>query len=139
MPGCLALLRAFLSGRLNIKEVLFFLFHSFLVTIGIARGAMEPFTPKFLAYLVILCFDRQCPEQNTVAHLSQSTWPQKNIWVGNATVCNHFHTDGLHLSRAQPCSSISKLSHGTFLLNVQSSTDKKLAQHKTARHCRIPM
>ena len=35
---------------------------------------------------------------------------------------NHFHTDGLRLSCAQPCSSISSLSH-----IVQSSTDKKLA------------
>ena len=46
----------------------------------------------------------------------------KIFWAGNATACNHFHTDGLHLSRVQPCSSVSSLSHGTFLFDVKSST-----------------
>ena len=41
--------------------------------------------------------------------------------------CNHFHADGLHLSHAHPCSSVSSLSNSTFLLDVQSSADKKLA------------
>jgi len=41
--------------------------------------------------------------------------------------CNHFHADGLHLPRAQPCSSIPSLSHSSFLLDAQSSPDKKLA------------
>ena len=45
---------------------------------------------------------------------------------GDRSACNHFHADGLHLSRAQPCSSVSSLSHSTFLLDVQSSTDKTL-------------
>jgi len=38
--------------------------------------------------------------------------------------CNHFQKDGLDISRAEPCSSISSLSHSTFLLDVQSSTDE---------------
>jgi len=38
----------------------------------------------------------------------------------------HFHTDGLHLSCAQPCSSVSSLSYSTFLLDVISSADEKL-------------
>jgi len=34
----------------------------------------------------------------------------------------------IHLSRAQSCSSVSNMSHSTFLLvDVQSFTDKKLA------------
>jgi len=45
---------------------------------------------------------------------------------GDGSACNHFHADGLHLSRAQPCSSVSSLSHSTLLLDVQSYTDKKL-------------
>jgi len=41
--------------------------------------------------------------------------------------CNDFHTDGLHLSRLLPCSSEASLPLSTFLLDVQSSTDKKFA------------
>jgi len=53
--------------------------------------------------------------------------------------CNHFYANGLHLSRAQPCSSISNLSNSPILLHVQSFTDKNSLQRKTARYCRTPM
>jgi len=42
-------------------------------------------------------------------------------------ICNHFHTDGLHLCSVEPCSSILSLSHSAFILDAQSSTDKMLA------------
>jgi len=45
--------------------------------IGVARG-VKGHGPKFLAYLVILCSERQCPKQNTVARLkSKYLAPQK--------------------------------------------------------------
>jgi len=53
--------------------------------IGGARGPMEPCPlPKFLAYVVILCFERRCPKQNTVARLKSNilTAPQM---IGLAT------------------------------------------------------
>jgi len=53
--------------------------------------------------------------------------PPKKFGAGSATACNHFHTDNLHLSRVQPCSSVSNLWHSTSLFDVQSFTDKKLA------------
>jgi len=36
-----------------------------------SQGAMPP---KFLANLVILCFERQCPKQNTAASLKSKIW-----------------------------------------------------------------
>ena len=120
MSGGLALLRAFCSWKIEhySKYVLFFLFHSFLVTKGVARqGQRGHVAAKFLAYLVILCFDRQCLEENTVARLkSMSLFPPKFLrWLVTL----------LHLSRARPCSSTSSLSHSTLLLGFQPSTDKK--------------
>ena len=45
---------------------------------GWAKVAM---TPKFLAFLVILCFERQCPKQNTVARLkSTDLFPLPDRW-----------------------------------------------------------
>jgi len=58
----------------------------------------------------------------------------KKVGKHCATACNHFHTACIS---AQSFSSVSILSHSTFLLDVQSSTDKKLAT--TARHCRAPI
>jgi len=42
---------------------------------------------NFLAYLVILCFERRCPKQNTVARLkSKFLAPTKKyFWAGYAT------------------------------------------------------
>ena len=40
--------------------------------------------PKFLAHLVVLCVERQCPKQNTVARLKWSIWPPKKFWAGYA-------------------------------------------------------
>jgi len=32
-----------------------------------SQGGQRPCPPKFLAYLVVLCFERRCPKPNTVA------------------------------------------------------------------------
>jgi len=37
---------------------------------GIASRGQGIMTPKFLAYLVILCVERRCPQQNTAARLN---------------------------------------------------------------------
>jgi len=83
----------------------------FLATIGADRWAKEVMPPKFLAYLGILRFERQCPEQNIVARFKSKYFPPEKIWLGCATACNYFHAYGLHLSHAQPCSSVSSNSH----------------------------
>ena len=52
---------------------------------------MRPFPSKFLAYLVILCFDRQCPEQNTVAPFkSKYLAPQKNLGLATLRLVTTF-------------------------------------------------
>ena len=54
-----------------------------LLTKGIAggKGAMPP---KFLIYLIVLCFERQCPKQNAVARL-RSKYSPTQFWAGYAT------------------------------------------------------
>jgi len=41
--------------------------------------------PKFLEYLVILCFERQYPIQNIVASLKSKIFAPKKTWAGYAT------------------------------------------------------
>ena len=47
---------------------------------------------QILAYLIILCFERRCPKQNTVARLKSKILPLTNflappkIWADYATV-----------------------------------------------------
>jgi len=41
--------------------------------------------PKFLEYLVILCFERWCSKQNTVACLKLKDLALPKIWAGYAT------------------------------------------------------
>ena len=38
-----------------------------------------PCTPKFLAYFVILCFERQCPKQHAVTRLKKKPAPPKML------------------------------------------------------------
>jgi len=48
-----------------------------------SQGGMPP--AKFLAYLVILCFERRCPKQNTAARLRAKYLAPQNFWAGYAT------------------------------------------------------
>jgi len=48
-------------------------------SIGLAKD------PKFLAFLVILCFEKRCPKLNTVARLKSKDLPPKIFWAGYAT------------------------------------------------------
>jgi len=60
--------------------------HSIAAAIDVARRAKEECPPKLVAYLVILCFERRCPKQNTVARLKSIDFPPKKFWTGHATV-----------------------------------------------------
>jgi len=44
--------------------------------------------PKFLAYLVDLCFQEQCPKQNIVAPLKSKDLVPQKFWAGYATAFN---------------------------------------------------
>lgn len=50
-------------------------------TIGVARGPKASFPKKFLAYLVIVCFERRCTKQNAVSRLNSMIYPKKNFWL----------------------------------------------------------
>ena len=45
--------------------------------ISVAGGTHGATPPKFLKYLVILCFERRCPKQNAVASLK----PNILVWL----------------------------------------------------------
>jgi len=121
-------------------------FSCFLATVGVDRGPRKLLPPKFLAYLVILCFDRQCPEQNTVARLkSKYLASRKNL---ACTACNYLQlllvTTFIHTaaSFSRPAmSSVSRFSHSLHFPIWCSifPLEKSSQQRKTARHCRTPM
>jgi len=119
--GNLALLRAFCQWKIDhhVNVVLSF---SFLAcNQSVARSAQRDHAPsKILIYLVVLCFGRQCREQNIVVRLKSKYLTTQKFWANYATAYNHCETDSLHLSRALPCFSASSLclSHRTFLLDV---------------------
>jgi len=46
-------------------------------SIDAGKGAKGTISPKFVAFLVILCFERWCRKQNTVARLKQKICPPK--------------------------------------------------------------
>jgi len=48
-----------------------------------AQGAMH--LTKFLAYIVILCFERRYPKQNSVIRLKSNILAQKKFWARYAT------------------------------------------------------
>jgi len=49
--------------------------------VGVARGVITPV--NFLADLVVLCFERRRPKQNTVARLKLKNLPLKILgWLG---------------------------------------------------------
>jgi len=56
------------------------------------RAAQGPCRPTFLAYLVILCFEKRCPKHSIVARLkSKSLAPQKNLgWLRHCHLGNIF-------------------------------------------------
>jgi len=60
-----------------------------LPIIGVARGAQDAMPPAiFLAYIVISCFERRHPKQNTVTRLKSNILALQRIWAGFATAAN---------------------------------------------------
>jgi len=57
-----------------------------------SQGGHGAIPPQFLKYLVILCFERRCPKQNTVASLKSNIrhpnfWPPKNFGLATPLTC----------------------------------------------------
>jgi len=69
-------------------------FERIVLTIGVARGIQGAMSPNVLAYLAILCFEKRCPRQNTVARLKADIlaptffWYPKKFWAGYTTGFN---------------------------------------------------
>jgi len=55
-------------------------------SIGVGRGAKGTISSKFLAFLVILFFERRCRKQNTVARFKWKDLPAPNLWAGYSTI-----------------------------------------------------
>ena len=141
MSGRLKLLRTLCSWKIG-HQVAFFLFHSFLVTKGVAMKGQRGHVPsKFLAYLVTLCFDRQCLEQNPLVCLkSKYLIPPKFLrWlVTLPLVITFIQTACISLAAnrvPQYQAFHTELSYLVFNLPLTKSSQ----QSKTARHCKNPM
>ena len=56
-----------------------------------SQGGSGTIPRKFLTYLVILCFDRQCPNKIPLLALSHSIWPsQKNLGLATLLLVTTF-------------------------------------------------
>jgi len=55
-------------------------------SIGVGSGTKGTISPKILAFLVILFFERGCRKQNTVARFKWKDLPAPNLWAGYATI-----------------------------------------------------
>jgi len=53
-------------------------------SIGVARGAHGAYPTTFLAYIVILCFGRRYPKQNSVIRLKSNILAPATFWAGCA-------------------------------------------------------
>ena len=51
--------------------------------------------PKFLAYLVILCFERLCPKQNYCCSPEVTRFAPQKVWTGYATVTQGWRWAGM--------------------------------------------
>jgi len=120
----LAFLRDFCQRKIEnqVGYVLFFF-------ISVDRWVKEAMHPKFLADRGILCFERQCPEQNTVVRL-KSKYLGTGTKIGLATlllVSTFIQTACIFLATSHVLKYQAFHTACTFLLDVQSSTNKKLA------------
>ena len=103
MSGDLALLRVFCQCKIEHQACTILSFSIFSCN---HRRSQEGHAPsKYLEYVVILCFGRQCLKQIADA-CNQIICTQKKYWADYVSAYNHFHTEGLHLSHAQPFTSV---------------------------------
>jgi len=128
VSGGLALLRAFCQRKIvQVSRLLFLLFCSFIVTTGVARGARGPWRPPNFSHILSFVLWQGVFRTKYFWSLKVIVFGSPKCLSGYAIAYNHCHTDNLYHSRAQPCSSVSSLSHGTFLIGVQSSSDQKIS------------
>jgi len=50
-----------------------------------SQGRKGAIPSQFLAYLVVLCFERRCPNPSTIALLKSKYWLLPKFWTGYAT------------------------------------------------------
>ena len=79
-------------ARKRIYTYWFFLKRGVLENIGVARRAQWPRPLKCLAYPIILCFEKRCPKQKTVAQLkSKILVPPKNSGLATPLLESQFY------------------------------------------------
>jgi len=115
-----------------------------------SQGGKGPWPPRFLTYLVVLCFERRCPKPNTLAR-SQNfglatplTWGNVQLWLlfcfrvcGFVTSSNHAYILIYSVFRTHVKSKIAKtivillspistchLHYHSFTIKGQSMSDR---------------
>jgi len=62
-----------------------------ILIIGVARrGQRRPWLQNILTRLVILCFEKRCPKQNTVARLKSKDFPPQNFGLATPLILIYF-------------------------------------------------
>jgi len=96
--------------------------------------------PNFYHILSFCALTGSVPNKILLFAQSQSICNPQTFWAGYATACNHFYTDGLHLSRARHVLlQYHAFQTALFYLMFNLPMTKSSQQRKTARHCRTPM
>ena len=54
------------------------------IVTDVARGPRGPCPPKFAANVIILCFDRRYPKQNTVPHLKSNILARQSLCLASS-------------------------------------------------------
>ena len=70
-----------------------------LSDIGVISG---PWPPKFLRYLIILCFEKWCPKQNTVSLPKSTIFPQKNFGLATPLLSEAAQCTTLNICPQEP-------------------------------------
>ena len=113
---------------------MFFLFRSFLVTTGVARGPCPVHISSISCHFVLL---QAVPRTKYCCSLKVKVFaPRKNFGLAALLLC---HTDGLHLSRARHVLQYHAFQTALFYLMFHLPLAKSSQQRKTARHCWTPM
>jgi len=103
-----------------------------------SEGGNGTIPPKFLTYLVILCFDRQCPNKILLLASSHSIWPsQKNFGLATLLLVTTFiQTACISLAPSHvPQYQTFDTALPYFMFNLPLT--KSSQQRKTARHRNI--